>query len=352
MQRDLLYSAGTDGAVLAELEDLIVPLDMEPDQNTPQSQRKTALASARAKVSELEKSGIKDGNFEADLAAWSGRLFLLEGRQRDAAAQLKHSETLSHGNLQARILSIRIEGDATKRRDMAEAAITEAAGGGFLGRAGELQIELGRALMDLRQYQEAAAAFDTAFPLLRPVYRETYSGLRNRAWTLRGIDPLMGARTAEIAGKAAINWEEAMELSKAETELLRFITAGRDWPEGELFKMLRDRNIIPPVQDLSVSDPGYQGNPAPKDLVLRAGAAWYLWHLLAENRADKGLLTRYSSRYPNRSPIQDLPRNSIFFDVIIGCVERELMSLPDGRNFKGGEKVGGAEFLMMLKKVK
>jgi len=85
--------------------------------------------------------------------------------------------------------------------------------------------------------------------------------------------------------------------------------------------------------------------------VLRSGAAWYIWHLLAENRADRTILTRYSSRYGERSPIPDILRSSVFFDAVLGCIEREFMSLPDGKNFNGQANVGGAEFLIILKKL-
>jgi hypothetical protein len=36
---------------------------------------------------------------------------------------------------------------------------------------------------------------------------------------------------------------------------------------------------------------------------------------------------------------------------VLGCIEREFMSLPDGRNFNGGGTITGAEFLMLLKKL-
>ena len=121
---------------------------------------------------------------------------------------------------------------------------------------------------------------------------------------------------------------------------------------AELFKALVERSIIPRSQDIILADfNGIRLSPALQDIVLRSGAAWYIWHLYAENRADRGLLTRYSSRYPDRSPIPDIIRNSAFFDAVLGCIEREFMSLPDGRNFNGGGTVAGAEFLMLLKKL-
>jgi tetratricopeptide (TPR) repeat protein len=348
MQTDRLYSSGGELAAIAELESMIVPIDTKTG-----SERRTALEEARTKIAGLEKSGIKDRNFEGRLSAWSGRLFLLEGKRKEAEAALKKSESLSPGNTEARVLLIRMENDPPARAGLAEAAITEAAGGSFFGKSGEFQVELALGLLEQNYYREAAAAFDTAFPQLSSVYAETYGALREKAWTLRNLEGT-GGKSAEIALKSEISWEDVLELSLAESELLRFITAGQSWPISGLFKRLYDTSVIPPTQEISVVSV-YNGLPsktALEDPVLRAGAAWYLWHLLAENRGDRSILTRYSYRYPGRSPIPDLPRDSIFFDSILGCVEREFMALLDGRNFNGTGKVSGSEFLGMIQKVK
>ena len=95
--------------------------------------------------------------------------------------------------------------------------------------------------------------------------------------------------------------------------------------------------------------------PNANDVVTRAGAAWFIWHLYAEARANRGMLSRYSARYATganpRSPITDIPPLSPFFDSILGCVETELMSLPDGRNFQPTYPIRGAELLTILKKI-
>jgi tetratricopeptide (TPR) repeat protein len=348
MQTDRLYSSGGELAAITELESAIVPLDVKTE-----AERRTALGEAREKVTSLEKSGIKDRNFEGRLSAWSGRLFLLEGKRREAEAALKKSESLSPGNTEARVLFIRMENDPSLRAGLAEAAIAEADGGSFFGKNGEFRIELALASLEQNHYREAAAAFDAAFPQLSPVYAESYGALREKAWALRNLEGT-GGKSAEIALKSEINWEDALELTVAESELLRFITAGQSWPAGDLFKRLYDTSVIPPTQKINVVSV-YGGLPdktALRDPVLRAGAAWYLWHLLAENRGDRSILTRYSYRYPGRSPIPDLPRDSIFFDSILGCVEREFMALIDGRNFNGAGTVSGTEFLEMIKKLK
>ena len=345
LQGDRLFTSSADEALLVELAELIVPLDNNPAKND--------ISAARKKITELEKGKVKDRNFEGRVAAWSGRLFLIEGKSRDAAAQQKKAENLYPGSIEGRVLTIRMEKDPGKRKQLCEESIREARGGSFFGQFNEFNIELARAELELNNYREAAAAFDSAFPHLNPLYRRVYGDARASAWQMRDISGT-SPKTAAIAVKSTIAWEDVIELSKNETQLLRFLSGGKNMGNAELFRALLDRLIIPKSQDITLA--GFDEikiNPGLQDTVLRSGAAWYIWHLLAENRADRSILKRYSAQYPaNRSPIPDLIRNSAFFDAVLGCIEREYMSLPDGRNFNGGRTVGGAEFLMMLKKLK
>jgi tetratricopeptide (TPR) repeat protein len=342
---------------LAELEEMIVALDR------PAAGDRGRIEAARSRIAGLEKKPSADTEYDAALAAWSGRLYILEGKNNEAVRQLRRSQGLSPGNIQSLILALRLEGDLQKRLALIDQELRiagPAAGGGLLPEAllsplAALQIERGRALMDLRRYREAAGAFDTALVgSLPPVYRETYGPSRDLAWELRDTPPGAGGRTMEIAGQGGIVWTDLIELTRAETDLLRFLTAGRDLPPAELFNRLLERSFIPFTQDITVNE-WPEARPRMEEPVLRSGAAWFLWRLYAENRADRGLLSKYSSRYSSaanpRSPIADLPLLSPFFDAILGCVETELMSLPDGRNFNPDNAMRGAEFLAVLKKM-
>ncbi|MDR2313543.1 MAG: hypothetical protein LBE02_03335 [Spirochaetaceae bacterium] len=342
LQQDVQYTSERNEAVFSDLAEMIVALDKDPRESAP----------ARRRITDLEKSRVKDGNFEGRLSAWSGRLFLIEGKRREAEARFKKAESLFPGSVEGRVLGIRLEQDPEKRRALCEDSLTEARGGSFLGRQGEFHIELGRVQLELKNYPEAAAAFDSAFPSLSAVYRRTYGEDRQRAFSLRNLDPETGPRTAGISLKQAITWEDAVELSKTETGLLLFISGGENQSVPELFRLLAEMSVIPPTQDITETNGEIPRRTALYDAVLRSGAAWYLWRLLAENRADRSLLTRYSSRYAGGSPIPDLNRDSIFFDSILGCIERQFMALTDGKNFNGGGTVNGAEFLFMLKKIK
>jgi hypothetical protein len=161
-------------------------------------------------------------------------------------------------------------------------------------------------------------------------------------------------KTVAIVQRDGMSWRDLIELTQAETDLLRFLSAGSVRPAEELFARLLDRAFIPAVQDVAVNEwPTVK--PKSGEIVLRSGAAWFLWRLYAENRANRGLLSRYSSRYAAmnnpRSPIADLPLLSPYFDSVMGCVESEFLSLPDGKNFIPDERIRGSEFLAVLRKL-
>jgi tetratricopeptide (TPR) repeat protein len=344
VQKDIILSSAGEEAHggLGEIEELIIRMDGG-------GAAREGIAAAKQKIAAMQGT-VADNNFEAALAAWSGRLYLMEGRNSDAQREQRKSQSLSPRNLPLQILGFRIERNLNQRLSMIEAALQDE------GPMGELLIERGRVLFDLNRFSESVAAFDTAFVTIaeKKFYEEAYAAFRDKAWELKELEHSAGNRTMEIGRQGEIAWKDLIEITKSETDLLRFITAVRDWPTETIFAQLLERSFIPIIQDAASTEWPYT-KPSSSEIVLRSGAAWFLWHLHAENRANRGFLTRYSSRYANTpnasSPIGDLGIRSPFFDSVLGCVESEFMSLPDGRNFMPNERIKGSEYLSILKKL-
>jgi tetratricopeptide (TPR) repeat protein len=349
LKKDLLVDSSKvqTESNLTELEKVIIPLEAAGGTNA--RTRQNELAAARRMISGLEKEADADADYSSRLTAWSGRLAILEGKYSEALRLYRQSIVLSPGNIPSLILGIRLEGDPAKRLELIdkELALVVPSSPGY----GEFQIERGRALAEMRRMGEAAGSFDIAFAAaLDPVYRESYRTMRDNAWELRNAE----GSAVDILGKSGISWKDCITLVKNETQLLRFLTGGRDMSEADLFNRLLERSFIPSTQDINLSE-WPAAKPKSDEIVLRGGAAWIIWHLYAESRADRGMLSRYSARYATgnrpRSPIADIPPLSPFFDSILGCVESELVSLPDGRNFKPEELIRGSELLSALKKI-
>jgi len=332
---------------LAKVEAAIVPLEVGGAAET--RKRQSDITSARQMIAALEKESAADADYAAKLTAWSGRLAILEGRYSEATRLYRQSAAASPGNIPSVILGIRLEGDPAKRLEMIDKELSLAG----QQTTGELNIERARALSEMNRFAEAAGAFDVAFSALAAVYAESYAADRNRAWELRNTSDV-AAGTLDMLGRDSLSWTACIAIAKNETQLLHFISGGRNTADTELFNRLLERAFIPYTQDVNAAEwPTIKPNA--NDVVTRAGAAWFIWHLYAEARANRGLLSRYSSRYATganpRSPITDIPPLSPFFDSILGCVETELMSLPDGRNFQPAHPIRGAELLTVLKKI-
>jgi tetratricopeptide (TPR) repeat protein len=335
---------------LSEIEEAIVPLEAI---GTNEARNRTKeLTSARELVGKMEKESSADADYSGKLTAWSGRLAILEGRYSEAVRLYRQSVSVSPGTIPAVILSVRLEGDPVKKLEIIEKELA-LLGQRSLG-VGELNIEKGHALVELKRFPEAAGAFDIAFSSgISKVYNDSYKPERDRAWELRntsGVD----AGSLSLLGHETITWNDCLSLVKNETQLLRFLTGGRNLTDTELFNRLIDRAFIPFTQDITVSQWPLE-KPKANEALTRAGAAYFVWHLNAEARGDRGMLSRYSVRYATgsnpRSPIADIPALSPFFDSILGCVETELLSLPDGRNFRPTQFIRGAELLTILKKI-
>ena len=336
---------------LAKIEAQVIPLEAMGGRET--RSRSGELRTARLMIDEMEKEAAVGADYSAQLLAWSGRLAILEGKYSAALRLQTESRNKSPGNLPLIILGIRLEGDPNKRLEMIEKELSHI---GFNRQAigfGELHIEKASSLFELRSFADAAGAFDIAFASgINNVYFESYKNNRDRAWDLRAAGDSAGLLSTLDPG--SLRWRDAINITKNETGLLRFITAGRDVSEAELMTRLSERGFIPYTQDITL-DNWPVAVMSLNDPVLRCGAAWFVWHLHAQARADRSLLTRYSARYTTglnpRSPITDLPVLSPFFDSILGCVETELMLLPDGRNFNPSGPVRPAELLSILKKI-
>ena len=360
MQKDPLLSSigGEAYRDLLELEETIVRLDGAGANHQE-------LGRAWQQAADM-KGASTNPEFQAQLAAWSGRLYLMEGKNSDAGRENQVSQTLSPHNVPSQVLSFRLERNLPLRLSMIDQSLetektsqtssTHSVSNGKSDFHGEILVERGRVLFDLGRFSESVAAFDTAFALLgaKPFYEEAYGVFRNKARELIELQQGTVNRTMDIAKQREITWKDLIEITRNETELLKFITAGRNWPVEALFTQLLDRAFIPYTQDTEKTEWPFS-KPSSAEIVLRSGAAWFLWHLYAENHGDRGLLTGYSSRFANtpnaQSPVGDLGLFSPYLDSILGCVESEFITLPDSRNFFPAQKVTGYEFLAMLKKL-
>lgn len=312
-------------AVLDAWERDLVLLESEPDR--------AALDTLRSRLAEAGTRPVLERPWSARLAALSGRAALLAQDRSAAERELRKALALNPADEVARVLEARLERNPEKRKSLLEAAL------GTAETQARLRAELGRTLSAEGRYAEALAAFDASLPFLPEAYERAYGAERRRALALRDASSTPGP--ALLSDKPA-SLQDLAALVQAESSLVDFLTGGRDWAPGILFERLRSGGFYP--------DPAAPGNAAAR----RGDAAFLLWRLAANKKNDRSLLTRYTDRYRYRpnpaSPVPDVPLDSPWFDSVLGCVERDIMELPDGRNFRPLDPVSGLDFYRWLRR--
>ncbi len=293
-----------------------------------------ALDLLRSRLAEAGTRPVLERAWAARLAALSGRAALLARDRAAADRDLRKALSLNPADEVARVLEARLERSPEKRKALVEEALRTAE------TQARLRAELGRILLAEGRYADALAAFDASLPFLPDPYDRAYGSERRTALALRDAAPpasgpaLLTDRPASLQDLAA--------LVQAESSLADFLTGGKAWAPGVLFERLRAGGFYP--------DPAAPGSSPAR----RGDAAFLLWRLAANRLNDRSLLRRYTDRYlarPNpASPVPDVPLGAPWFDAVLGCVEREIMELPDGRSFRPLDPVTGLEFYRWLRK--
>jgi tetratricopeptide (TPR) repeat protein len=293
------------------------------------------LAELRA---ELERAAARPGQSrptQARVGALRAEAALLAG-ERSAARSLaeaagKLSDT-AEGNW---LVLAELEADAARRLAIIETGLARAE------KRSRLLCERGRELLKAGRYAEAAQDLDEGLRALDPAWRALYGADRERALSL--------AQAAREAGSAAaIGPPEALEgpltmramVERAfrETRLLSSLSANPSPAYAAALPSLRSAGLL--------LDPA----AGPDALVTRRTVAFFLWGLVARTERDPGLLTRYRKRY-SFSPVPDVAVEEPWFDAALGVVEREIMDLPDGINFRPDGEVSGLEYLSILQRL-
>ncbi len=205
-----------------------------------------------------------------------------------------------------------------------------------------------------QNYSQAAARFDTAFLRLEDFYKEAYNPLRQKAWSLKGMALPKTKEGQNIAAASEINVGDLLVLCRSETDLLDRIGAAKKISAAKLYSIVAGEGLL---TSLSGSEQDNKASVPQSDKTLtRELAARFLWNLRIKSLSDKSAATKYSTRYRAnvraKSPVADVPVYSKDFDAILGCVEKELMALPDGRNFLPQKTLSGMETFEIVKNVK
>jgi len=185
---------------------------------------------------------------------------------------------------------------------------------------------------DEGNYGEALVLFDESLPRLPEVYQQRYATARQLSWELK--DSQVSADISNQFTEDPITLALMIQVTQSETLLLDHLSRENRLKDKELFQLLNEKGYI-------------LENKEPDWLVSRGDAALFLWHLLMEKEDKPEWEFLYREQFM-QSPIGDLPLKSPYFDAALGCVEREIMSLPDGVYFYPDLLLPGKDFIKLL----
>ncbi len=271
----------------------------------------------------------------ARLLSLKGKAYFLLGKNARAKSFYEEAEKAYKGDAQAAILLSRLS-PSNEPADIESKA-------GEVSEKSLLTLEAALNLYKAKRFSESVAKFDEAFLALPDFYRASYEKIRNMAWNLRSVDA--DSDVASLLPLKEITVVQMLVLARSKSDFFYNFTGGKKLGDKELFNRAAATGLLNPV-----SKPLDANNALGQaDLVSKYAAARFLWNLYNAKNPNANA-KKYSSRM-SRSPVLDLPFDSADFDAVLGCIEREFLSLEDGRSFFGNKNLSAVEFDGALEKV-
>lgn len=295
----------------------------------------------------------------ARLRAFEGLLYKMAGRSREAEAAYTEARGLQKGDSYVQLLGCRLKKSTEESLSEAQALLK------YDSKNAVLELERGKLLYQLKQYDKAISAIDNSFILFDAEglheYRTVYNPLRNYIWDLNsvyGSDSSADAvhNMADLQGNLTL--EALVSLTMENTSLIENYTASyqkknQKQKSQALLSNLEKGGYFSAASDLS-NEAGTSSYMTGATEMTRKMCARFLWNAYVRRSGNLKMLSRYSEKYRSsgrtKSPVNDVPVDDVDFDAILGVVESEFMELPDGKNFSPDSVVTKLQFLTWVKK--
>ncbi|HZK19653.1 MAG TPA: hypothetical protein VFC68_02895 [Treponemataceae bacterium] len=202
-------------------------------------------------------------------------------------------------------------------------------------------------------YAESAALFDKAFLAADKAYIEAYGPIRDTAWSLKDVQSSENEKSSlSLLNEKELTAKNMVFLIYEYSEILQNVIGARAKNKNEVYGQLINLHLFTPVS----IDSFYKNHKVqPEKSISRIECARFLWNLYILKKGMHSEATMYSIAYRNnnfsQTPIPDVSVKSPDFDAVLGCIENELMELPDGINFYPYKKVSSLELLDWIKKL-
>lgn len=300
------------------------------------------LDSSISSIDKLLSKNDIEREGQAKLVALKGKSLLLQGKKAPAKSMYDKACVLYKGEVNTVILSSRL---SLSKEDVEKMKISS-------DLQGFLTLEKAISLYRSREYRKAAAKFDEAFMSIPLNYRQCYEKMRNSAWSLRESGSGNTFGTDAIVSKEKVTVGQMLLLAQNQGELMYRYTAAKNLNEAELFKRTFKAGLFEPSSNPAKTLPS---SSVTKDSVLtRRLFARFAWNLKTELSSNKKDSTKYTVAFKGEkvSPVTDVPYEDEDFDAVLGCVENEILELPDAENFFPNNVLSGLSCSKALKKIR
>lgn len=346
LQQDIVVSTIPDeeSSELANYEYRLAYLDANYSLASPDSLSQVELneknAACESLIKAIEKTRQKGDWSNATLAriyALEGRVYQIQGNDVKAKEMADRSETAYKNDIHNVILNHRLG----TLSDLTKATYSK----------DDKHLILIEEAIDLykeKNYVSSLAKFDEAFISAESYYYDAFKDIRNEAWNLHSVND-----NSNISGILAIKeltLGQMMIITQEYPSIISLYTDGSKYNESTLFRKLMHKGLLTASTKDNPPSKVYATTKATRVMTAR-----YLWNIFINVKDKPALRTRYSNMYSKSgmgSPIKDIKITDEDFDAVLGCVEFNLMQLPDGVNFNPSGTVSGVEINEALKKIK
>ena len=288
---------------------------------------------------DLEKAAAQPGlsrRLQARVTSLRAEAALLA---RDLGAAKRYADEaakLSDSDQGLWIVRAALEQDSARRLSVLDAGVAKA------DEKSRLLCERGSERLKAGRFADAAQDLDEGLRGLDPRYRALYGADRDRAFSLAQASRDTGTSLPDARPEtldAALTVRAMVTVIISETGFLSSLSPDPKPSFEMLLPSLKQAGLL--------LDP----SQSPDSPALRRTVAYFLWGVVARTEHDPKLLTRYRLKYAS-SPVPDVPVDAQWFDAVLGVVEREVMDLPDGVNFKPDAGMTGLEYFGIIGKLK
>jgi hypothetical protein len=301
----------------------------------------TLLGKAEVQTADLEKESRNNRFFEAKVIALKCQSSLLKNDLGSVNVLIPEIEKRNPHEERLFMIRADLEKDAAKKEAIIRQGIEKADENNIL------KLYLADLYFVEGKFRESTAMFDDAFVNLVDDYKLYYKKRRDLAFYFMDHPP-GNIKSVSYLLEDEISVENLIRVTMSELKESRNFLDIKSDSIKDIFEYLKTADYFPAGNGLKLAD-----------RIKRKDIAYFTLRLISKMEKDEGLLKKYhkireyrdSSIETDLSPVPDVKMSDYFYTAVLVLVEREIMDLPDGKNFFPDRTISGLDYLDMLKKL-